>query len=218
MLQDLAPVGTVVNVVVKQLPANRYSQLRHQAIIVWTGDTQPDKILPKEFEERFNSRQRRMEMGKTLVRQHENVKTVVRFDRYLSMPTKPEMMMVPVVLNLLPLGGNAVIKDFECPENRNIGLILVTIPNSRDDTKISFHVLFHFEDVIDEFGNPAFKDKDITMKSLNDVMCDVVARSIALADNHVDLTKLTHKLHTDYPDAKIPILQAVKVFLKVNSP
>ena len=80
------------------------------------------------------------------------MKAAVRFDRYLSMPTKPEMIMIPVVLNLLPPGGSAVIKEFECPENRNIGLILVTIPNTRDDSKISFFVLFHFEDVVDEFG------------------------------------------------------------------
>merc|ERR1719225_2129288 len=140
LLKDIAPIGKVVNVIVKPLPAHRYSQLKHQAIIVWVGDN--DKTMPKEFEERFNSRQKRMEMGKTLVKQHEVVKTAVRFDRYLSMPTKPEMIMIPVILNLLPPGGSAVIKEFDCPENRNIGLILVTIPNTRDDTKISFFVLF----------------------------------------------------------------------------
>ena len=155
-------------------------------------------------------------MGKTLVKHHESVKSVVRFDRYLSVPTKPEMMMVPVVLNLLPPGGSAVIKEFDCPENRNIGLIQVNIPNTRDDSKISFHVLFHFEDVVDEFGQPAFKDKDISMKKLSDVYVDLVARSIALVDNQADLTKLSAKAATDYPDAKIPLLQAVKVFLMVS--
>ena len=54
------------------------------------------------------------------------------------------------------------------------------------------------------------------MKKLNDVMVDVVARSIANADNQSELCKLTQKLHSDYPDAKIPILQAVKVFLRVQ--
>ena len=132
------------------------------------------------------------------------------------MPTKPEMIMIPIVLNLLPPGGSAVIKEFDCPENRNIGLINVTIPNTRDDTKITFYVLFHFEDVVDEFGQPAFKDQSISMKKLNDVMVDVVARSIANADNQSELSKLTQKLHSDYPDAKIPILQAVKVFLRVQ--
>ena len=102
------------------------------------------------------------------------------------MPTKPEMIMTPIVLNLLPPGGSAVIKDFDCPENRNISLIHVTIPNTRDDTKITFYVLFHFEDVVDEFGQPAFKDQSISMKKLNDVMVDVVARSIATADNQND--------------------------------
>ena len=87
----------------------RYSQLRYQAIIVWISKSM-DKNMPKEFEERFNSRQKRIEMGKTLVKQHENVKTVVRFDRYLSMPSKMETVLVPVVLNLLPLGATAVIK------------------------------------------------------------------------------------------------------------
>ena len=87
----------------------RYSQLRYQAIIVWISKSM-DKNMPKEFEERFNSRQKRIEMGKTLVKQHENVKTVVRFDRYLSMPSKMETVLVPVILNLLPLGATAVIK------------------------------------------------------------------------------------------------------------
>ena len=205
-------------VVVKPLPAHRFSQLRHQAIIVWRDPAAmgADKTMPKEFEERFNSRQKRVEMGKTLVKQHEATKTAVRFDRYLSVPTKPEMTMIPVVLNLLPPGGSAVIKEFDCPENRNIGLIFVTIPNTRDDTKITFYVLFHFEDVVEENGQPVFKDKSVTMKNLNDVMVDLVARSIATADSQADLTKLTQKLNQDYPDAKIPILQAVKVFLKVK--
>ena len=216
LLHEVAPVGSVVSVVVKNLPAHRYSQLKHQAIIAWAGGLGDDKSMPREFEERFNSRQRRIEMGKTLVKQHESVKSVVRFDRYLSVPTKPEMMMVPVVLNLLPLGGSAVIKEFDCPENRNIGLIQVNIPNTRDDSKISFHVLFHFEDVVDEFGQPAFKDKNISMKKLSDVYVDLVARSIALVDNQADLTKLSVKAATDYPDAKIPLLQAVKVFLMVS--
>ena len=214
LLRDIAPIGSVVNVIVKTLPAHRYSQLKLQAIIVWSGEG--DKTMPKEFEERFNSRQKRMEIGKTLVKQHEAVKAAVRFDRYLSMPNKPEMIMVPVVLNLLPPGGSAVIKEFDCPENRNIGLILVTIPNTRDDTKITFFVLFHFEDVVDEFGEAVFKDKTVTMKSLNDVMVDLVARSIANVDGQSELTKLSQKLNSDYPDGKIPILQAVKVFLKVK--
>lgn len=213
LLQDHIPVGSKLLVVVKPIPANRYSQLKYQAIIVWVG-TRGERNMPKEFEERFNSRQRRIEMGQKLSRQHEMLKSVVRFNRYLSVPMKPDAAMIPIVLNLLPAGGEAVVRDFDTPDNRNIGLLLVTLPNPRDEQKSSFHVLFHLEDVIDEYGEPAFKDKNITVKSLMNSKVDLVARSIAAADSSSDLLRMTQKLNADYPDAKIPILQAVKVFRK----
>merc|ERR1719219_2139359 len=100
-LQEVAPVGSVLNVIVKVLPANRHSQLRYQAIIAWPGE-QEEKGMPKEFEEKFNSRQRRMEMGKVLVKQYEMMKTVVRLDIFNSFPARRELVLVPVVLNLLP--------------------------------------------------------------------------------------------------------------------
>jgi hypothetical protein len=65
-----------------------------------------------------------------------------------------------------------------------------------------------------EYGEPAFKDRNITVKSLVNSKVDLVARSIAAADSSSDLLRMTQKLDADYPDAKIPILQAVKVFRK----
>ena len=213
LLQEVAPVGSVLNVIVKALPANRFSQLKYQTIIAWPGD-QEEKTMPKEFEEEFNSRQKRMEMGKILAKQYEMMKTVVRLDIYKSFPAKTELVLVPVVLNLLPPGGSAIIKDTH--NSSDTGLISVNIINPKDESQLTFYVLFHFEDVIDEFGVPAFQDKSISMESLSDVSVDLTARSIVQADNFNQIINLTKKLHKDYPDAKIPILQAVKVFLKVR--
>ena len=212
LLKEAAPVGTILYVIVKTLPANRFSQLKYQAIIAWAGPEE-DNSMPKEFEEKFNSRQKRIEMGRILVKQHETFKTVLRFDLFRSFPTKRDLVMVPVVLNLLPPGGSAVIKD---NENSDFGLITVKMPSPKDDSNLSFFVLFHLEDVIDELGAQAFKDKSVSMKSLSGVEVDLTARSIVQADEANDLVRLTQKLHTDYPDAKIPILQAVKVFRKVR--
>ena len=213
LLQDVAPVGSFLNVIVKVLPANKYSQLRYQAIIAWPGDLE-EKAMPKEFEEKFNSRQRRMEMGKVLVKQYEMMKTVVKLNMFTSFPARRELVLVPVVLNLLPPGGTAFIK--ETGSSSDLGLISVTMTNPKDESQLSFYVLFHFEDVIDEFGVPAHKDKSISMKNLSDVSVDLTARSIVQGDNISQIINLTKKLHKDYPDAKIPILQAVKVFLKVR--
>ena len=43
---------------------------------------------------------------------------------------------------------------------------------------------------------------------------DLVARSIAAGDNFSEITKFVSKLSSDYPEAQIPVLQAVTVFLK----
>ena len=43
---------------------------------------------------------------------------------------------------------------------------------------------------------------------------DLVARSIAAGDNFSETTKFVSKLSSDYPEAQIPVLQAVTVFLK----
>ena len=43
-----------------------------------------------------------------------------------------------------------------------------------------------------------------------------MARSIAAGDNYSDITKFIAKLGSDYPEAQIPVLQAVTVFLKAS--
>ena len=126
-------------------------------------------------------------------------------------------MLIPIAINLLPSRATAFIREFDSPDNRNIGLVQVNLPNKQDDQQTRVWCLFHFEDIVDEFGEPAFKDTKISMKSLRERQVDLIARSIATSENFQEIVKLSQKLDTDYPDAKIPLLQAVKVFLRSNS-
>ena len=88
-------------------------------------------------------------------------------------------MLIPIAINLLPSRATAFIREFDSPDNRNIGLVQVNLPNKQDDQQTRVWCLFHFEDIVDEFGEPAFKDTKISMKSLRERQVDLIARSIA---------------------------------------
>ena len=165
--------------IVKPLAAARYSQIRYQAVVVWTGS---DKNMPQvnvlilhtilrrhfqESSEMFSSRQRRQDMGVSLKSAYDLVKSALRLDRALSMPGRPETVLVPVLVNLLPKYAAASVTGYECPENTSIGLILLTVnPSRHEDKSVKCFVLFHLEDVVDEGGNPAFLNSSTTIKSL----------------------------------------------------
>ena len=165
--------------IVKPLAAARYSQIRYQAVVVWTGS---DKSMPQvnvlilhtilrrhfqEFSEMFSSRQRRQDMGVSLKSSYDLVKSALRLDRALSMPGRPETVLVPALVNLLPKYAAASVTGYECPENTSIGLILLTVnPSRHEDKSVKCFVLFHLEDVVDEGGNPAFLNSSTTIKSL----------------------------------------------------
>ena len=168
--------------IVKPLAAARYSQIRYQAVVVWTGS---DKSMPQvnvlilhtilrrhfqEFSEMFSSRQRRQDMGVSLKSSYDLVKSALRLDRALSMPGRPETVLVPALVNLLPKYAAASVTGYECPENTSIGLILLTVnPSRHEDKSVKCFVLFHLEDVVDEGGNPAFLNSSTTIKSLKNV-------------------------------------------------
>ena len=172
-------------------------------------------VVLKEFGEMFNSRQRRQEMGVNLKNSYDQVKPVLRLDRALSVPGRPETVLVPVLVNLLPKYASASVTGYECPENSSIGLIMLTVnPSKHEDKAVKCFVLFHLEDVVDEGGNVAFHNPSVSVQSLKNVQVDLVARSIAAGDNYSDITKFIAKLSSDYPEAQIPVLQAVTVFLK----
>ena len=131
----------------------------------------------------FNSRQRRQEMGVSLKLSYDQVKPVLRLDRALSMPgryctltcmyvfvfvfCRPETVLVPVLVNLLPKYATASVTGYECPENSSIGLIMLTVnPSKHEDKSVKCFVLFHLEDVVDEGGNLAFHNPSVTVKSL----------------------------------------------------
>ena len=169
--------------IVKPLAAARYSQIRYQAVVVWTGS---DKNMPQvnvllklhtilrrhfqEFSEMFSSRQRRQDMGVSLKSSYDLVKSALRLDRALSMPGRPETVLVPALVNLLPKYAAASVTGYECPENTSIGLILLTVnPSRHEDKSVKCFVLFHLEDVVDEGGNPAFLNSSTTIKSLKNV-------------------------------------------------
>ena len=212
LLQDHLPPGAKVTVVVKPLVAAKHSQLRYQTIILWTGG---DRSMPKEFGATFNSRQRRQEMSVGLRAFHESTKAVLRLQRTKSLPPRPDTVLVPVLVNLLPKYASCRVSGYECLENASLGLLTLSLPAQRNEDKnVKVLVLFHLEDVVDSEGNPAFLDPKVTVKSLREHEVELVARSIANGDSSSDITRFISKLEADYPDSQIPLLQAVRVFLK----
>ena len=122
-------------------------------------------------------------MGVSLKLSYDQVKPVLRLDRALSMPgrycilicvyvfvfvfCRPETVLVPVLVNLLPKYATASVTGYECPENSSIGLIMLTVnPSKHEDKSVKCFVLFHLEDVVDEGGNLAFHNPSVTVKSL----------------------------------------------------
>ena len=123
-------------------------------------------------------------MGVSLKLSYDQVKPVLRLDRALSMPgrycilyfcvlvfvfvfCRPETVLVPVLVNLLPKYASASVTGYECPENSSIGLIMLTVnPSKHEDESVKCFVLFHLEDVVDEGGNLAFHNPSVTVKSL----------------------------------------------------
>ena len=80
---------------------------------------------------------------------------------------RPETVLVPVLVNLLPKYASASVTGYECPENSSIGLIMLTVnPSKHEDKSVKCFVLFHLEDVVDEGGNLAFHNPSVTVKSL----------------------------------------------------
>ena len=139
-------------------------------------------------------------MGVSLKLSYDQVKPVLRLDRALSMPgrywqyciwysylcwyfvfCRPETVLVPILVNLLPKYATACVTGYECAENSSIGLIMLTVnPSKHEDKSVKCFVLFHLEDVVDEGGNLAFHNPSITVKSLKNVQVEFYSVFLSL--------------------------------------
>ena len=94
---------------------------------------------------------------------------------------RPETVLVPILVNLLPKYATACVTGYECAENSSIGLIMLTVnPSKHEDKSVKCFVLFHLEDVVDEGGNLAFHNPSITVKSLKNVQVDFYSFFLSL--------------------------------------
>ena len=91
----------------------------------------------------------------------------------MSVFCRPETVLVPILVNLLPKYATACVTGYECVENSSIGLIMLTVnPSKHEDKSVKCFVLFHLEDVIDEGGNLAFLNPSVTVKSLKNAQVE----------------------------------------------
>jgi len=209
--QDYIPVGTKVVVTMRPIPAHKFSQLKYQAIYVCKQDRSGDRNLSQEFQTMYNSRQVRIELGRMLHEHHDSFKRLAQLSKIKTMPTNSDMNLVPIILNTLPVGGVALVVEADNGiMGHDMGLIKVAVPNSSQN----LYALFHLEDVYNSEGVPAFQDTELTLDSIINKNVDLIARSICPLDNSRDILGMVRKVNERHPNAVIPMLQAVAVFVK----
>ena len=236
------PLGTVVRLSARRLPASHHSQLKWQALVLWNlAASTPSEIeggmyarrglqegtLPPAYSARYASVEARASLIRELDVLWDGWKRLAKLDLKSINP-------VPVVLNLLPEDWEAKVVKVIDLEN---GVVQINSRQAGADmsgdlglgvTKI--FAMFHIEDVYcftgELFRSGTFPRGDIgssggsaLLSSLKGKSVDLTARSI-VSDASCSFAGLFQiaasqiLLSQMYEHVSCPILQAISVFLK----
>jgi len=212
-LHNYLPVGSLVYVIVRCFPHEKSSQLQYQCSLVWKKEF--GQSTPTGFSVQTATRKARLELSKALDKIHDRIKksTVISV---LYPQKNVDPVIVPVFLNLLPVEGSAKILPPLSSEAKHVGLIEILMPDPRNTGKqIKLYAIFHMDDVYDESGTPYTKNNsDKAVIDLRKVEVDVIARCISSQTSYSKVMMMVDALATGFKDQKVPLLQAVVVFIK----
>ena len=212
ILKNLLPIGCVVTVYVRRIPAHTYSQLRYQAVFLMKGIYNNSPHLEVYLGLELGSVENIYQTMSKLDDSHEAFKKSARL--YLN--SSRELSMVAVALDCLPQNWEAsVILGL----NSEIGIIQInksdgsdiSIPGQVTTTRFLF-ALFHISDVI---ISPHFKGllKPI-ISSIIGTKVDLRARNITLFERPSEVLVEIRKIAQHSGSDSILTLQAVHVFVK----
>merc|ERR1719447_2388861 len=246
LAQGHLPVGTVVRLAARKLPASPHSRLKWQAMVLWNLAASNPTVVEGDMYARrglqegslppaYSARYALAEARASLVRELDNLwdgwKRLARLDLKSINP-------VPVVLNLLPEEWEAKVVKVIDQEN---GVIQITSKQLRaadmsGDLRLGvtkIFAIFHIEDVYcftgELFRCGSLPRGDTTsaggsamLSSLREKSVDLIARSIVSDANcsRAGLFQIAASqilLSQMYDHVSCPILQAISVFLKPNS-
>jgi ferredoxin len=162
-------------------------------------------------------RQSRIGISAQLDRNYEKFKEVALLHLLKLVPGGLEPVVCPVALNLLPTGSSAEVAAPLTSEVGHFGIIKIALALHLDQqTKtVDVFALFHIEDVYDMDGMRLVeKSPEATVTDLKANPVDIVARSIAAHESYSGLLQLANKITSENADTRLPILQAVIVFLR----
>ena len=163
------------------------------------------------------ARQSRIEISAQLDRNFDRFKEATLLHILKLVPGGLEPVVCPVALNLLPAGSSAEVAAPLSAEARHTGLIKITLALHLDQQvkNIDVMALFHIDDVYDSAGvRLVEKSPGVVVADLEDNPVDLIARSIAANESYSGLLQLANRIAAECPDSRLPILQAVAVFLR----
>ena len=212
VLRSLLPIGSAVTMYVRKVPAHGFSELRYQAVSLVKGIFNSSPPLESCILLELGSAENVYGMISNLDQNYE----VFKFSARLHLVKSSEISPVPVVLDCLPVGWEAIIIS---SLNEEIGVIKIckesgeniSVPGQLVTVK-HLYAIFHISDVT--ISQNFKKVMKCNMSTIMGSRVDLRARNVTMCERPSEVLVETEKFFNQEKTDLVRTLQAIQVFVK----